>query len=181
MNVKTKTVLLCLLLAGCTSSQQKAPEPAPAPIATQPKAEKLGDSLLATPAKVWSELGCENSSGLPLAGIEEQQLTPPKVNAGDQFMHRIEYALCPDSPDITILGTLSRKIYLKGKLVHNGQQPFELRPGRWRVNAIIKVPDKSKAGTYTLHTEFVGEASSNKKLKVSKEIQFEVAESSGGS
>ena len=181
MNVKTKTVLLCSLLAGCTSSQQKAPEPAPASVPTQPKAEKLGETLLVTPAKVWNELDCVNSSKLPLAILEDQQLTPQKVNAGDQFMHRIEYALCPDSPDITILGTLSRKIYLKGKLVHNGQQSFELRPGRWRVNAIIKVPDKSKSGTYTLLTEFVGQASNNKKLKVSKEIQFEVTESGSGS
>jgi hypothetical protein len=181
MNVITKTVLLCLLLAGCTSSQQKAPEPAPVSIPVQPKAEKVGESLLATPAQTWTELGCENASGLPLANIEEQQLTPQKVNAGEQLMHRIEYALCPESPDLTILGTLSRKIYLKGKLVHNGQQPLELRPGRWRVNAIIKVPDKSKAGTYTLRTEFVGESSNNKKLKVSKEIQFEVTESSSGS
>lgn len=172
--------LCCLVLAACESSPPREVVPAAQPETKESNADKVGEYLITEAAGVWTEYDCGGSKYLPVAYLEDQQLTPQRMAAGTQFVHHFVYVLCPANPDHSITGTLFRKIYLKGRLVHSGRQSFDLRPGRWGVNAIIEVPKHSKPGTYTLQTEFIGRAPT-KRIVLIKNTEFEVLDERRGS
>ncbi len=167
-----KILLPCLLLAACQSPPPKVEAPVARPKLEQ---DKVGEYAIAAASKVWAEYDCAQAKYLPLAFLEDQKLTPDRITAGGEFAHRLVYALCPAVPDQPIKGTLYRRIYFNGRLVHNAPESFELKPGRWGVNAIIKVPEQSKPGAYMLRTDFIG-ASKKHKIKLAGEIKFEVVE-----
>lgn len=166
-------LLVYWLLTGCQSSPPKQVAAAP-PVKLEPKRATLGEHQVEAPAAVWARYRCASARRLPVAALEEQQLWPQPVAAGSQLTHQFAYALCPAKPAGAVAGTLYRKIYFQGRLVHSGRQPFTLKPGRWEVNAIIKVPQESAAGTYTLRTEFIGRAARKRKIKLMESTDFEV-------
>ncbi len=171
-------LLLCLLLAACQSPPPKAEAPAAKP---KPEQDKLGEYPIDPASKVWADYDCAQAKYLPLAFLEHQKLNPDTIAAGGEFVHRMVYALCPAVPDQPLKGTLYRRIYFNGRLVHNAPEPFELKPGRFGVNAIIKVPEQSKPGAYKLQVEFTGFSSKKHKVKITEETQFEVVEDAKGS
>lgn len=176
MSVKKTIPLLCLALVACKSSPPKAVVPVVPPETQESKADKVGEFLISSAENVWTEYDCGAAKFLPFSFLEEQRLTPEAVAAGARLTHHFTYVLCPGSPDKTYAGTLYRKIYYKGRRIYDGPQSFELKPGRWEVNAVIEVPEKSKPGTYTLQTEFVGRASKKKEIMLIKKSEFKVVE-----
>lgn len=175
MNRRIIIVTMCLGLAACQTSPPKV---VATPVAkheiSKPENERTGEHLIAAAALVSAETDCMNIKKTPVADFTEQELNPDSVLAGEKFTHHLIYTVCDSDPENVIEGTLYRKIYRGSQLLHSEPKPFVLKPGRWAVNALIEVPAKSKPGSYTLKTEFIGKASRKHKIKLTKQTEFEV-------
>ncbi len=100
------------------------------------------------------EYGCAERS-LPFFIVELDELVPPRVRAGGEFNHRMVYALCPAAPTQVVSGGLSTRIRFRGEpIFHETEAVYELRPGRWRVDTIVEVPDHAEPGVYAYEIEF---------------------------
>lgn len=115
---------------------------------------KPGERLVAQPAAVWKELGCDQRP-LPYFAIEKNEILPASIAPGRTFNHRMEYVLCVAGAGETITGTLTRRIRLKGNvLFRDVSNEFELKPGRWRIDATIDTPPGARAGVYAFEAAF---------------------------
>lgn len=172
-------IAICLWLVACHSSP-----PLPKAEVQSPKTrldfgqsenDRVGERLIDTSTHVSTEdHACVENPKTPWVEFEEQRLDPATVAAGEYFNYQLVYVVCDPDPEHIIEGTLYRNIYRKGRLLHRQPKPIYLKPGRWAINAKIGVPAKSKSGTYTLKTEFIGKASGKRKIRLSKQIDFEV-------
>lgn len=172
-------IAICLWLVACHSSPPLPKAEVQSPVVRfdvgQSENDRVGERLIDTSVRVSTEDdACVEPSKTPRVDFEEQRLDPATVNAGEKFTHQLVYVVCDPHPEHIIEGMLYRNIYHKGRLLHREPKPVYLKPGRWAINAQIGVPAKSKPGTYTLKTEFVGKASGNRKITLSKQIDFEV-------
>jgi len=166
---------ITLFAAACQSpAPPKVETPAIKPAAAKPETDQIGEHMIADAAQLLTENQCQEAKSAPLANFEDQRLIPAAVVAGEKFTHHLVYAVCDADPAHVIEGTLYRKIFLKGRLLHSEPVPFLLKPGRWAVNALIEVPAKSKPGAYTLKTEFIGKGSGKQKIKLAEQSAFEV-------
>jgi hypothetical protein len=99
---------------------------------------------------VWKEYNCD-SKKLPFIVIEQDEILPASVQAGKEIQHRFVYAACTSSDQQVIKGSLSRKIFSRGRAVfEDTSRSFQVIPGRWKVNAIVGIPPKAKSGSYDL-------------------------------
>ncbi len=172
-------IAICLWLVACHSSpplpKAEVQSPVTRPDVGQPESDRLGERLIDTSVHVSTEdNACLETPKVPWVDFEEQRLDPATVTAGEKFNHQLVYVVCDPDPEHIIEGTLYRNIYRNGRLLHREPKPIYLKPGRWAINAQIGVPAKSKSGTYTLKTEFIGKASEKRKIRLSKQIDFEV-------
>ncbi len=112
-----------------------------------------GEASLALPADVWKEYRCSETR-LPLFRIENRELIPPRLRPGQEFDHRLVYALC-NGRDDAIQGSLRTRISYQGKvLVDDVNKSFSIKPGRWQVDTFIRLPPQAERGSYTLELEF---------------------------
>jgi len=117
---------------------------------------KPGEVLVSLPDVVWKERGCASLSR-PYLAIELNEILPPRLVAGEEFNHRMTYSMCPVRPGEVVVGDLSRRITYKGNTVFEDvSRRFELRPGRWRVDAFIGIPPSAPAGIYSVDVSFSG-------------------------
>jgi hypothetical protein len=66
--------------------------------------------------------------------------------------------MCPKHSTEVVEGRLSRRIRFKGVPIVEKTDPiYEIKPGRWVVNAIVHLPDKAEAGIYAYELEFDSE------------------------
>jgi len=113
-----------------------------------------GEYPMDSPEAVWKQYDC-GAKELPLVVFENSSLNPSKINAGQQQInHLLVYAVCSRSSNDVLPGTISGKIYFRGKLLTQNRRRVELKPGRWSIVALIPIPPKAKPGTYELRTEF---------------------------
>jgi hypothetical protein len=116
-----------------------------------------GEKLASVPDDVWAEYKCSEQK-LPLFRLEESQLVPQRVTAGEDVNHRIVYALCPTEPTAVIEGTLQTRILFKGKPVsRDADGHYEIKPGRWVVDTFIQIPPQAETGIYSVEVQFVSE------------------------
>jgi hypothetical protein len=116
-----------------------------------------GEKLATVPADVWSEYKCGEQK-LPLFRLEQTQLVPERVTAGDDVNHRMVYALCPTEPTEVIEGTLQTRILFKGKpVVRDADGHYEIKPGRWVVDTFIQIPPQAETGIYSVEVQFLSE------------------------
>jgi hypothetical protein len=126
-----------------------------------------GASFKTFPEAVSEEYDCENQKK-PFFLIEKNDLLPRKVTAGSDFGHRLVYIMCPNHSTEVVEGRLSRRIRFKGAPVLEKTDPiYELKPGRWAVNAIVHLPDKAEPGIYAYELEF-----ESKSLDFEKSLTF---------
>lgn len=126
-----------------------------------------GESLETFPEAVSKEYDCE-SQQRPFFIIEKNELLPEKVAAGAEFGHRLVYVMCPENSTEVVEGKLSRRIRFKGAPIVEKTDPiYEIKPGRWVVNAIVHLPDAAEAGIYAYELEFDSEA-----LEFDKSLTF---------
>lgn len=149
------TVSLCFLLASCAGIVWNPEDTIQEFIGNLEKyIRKPGENLISHPNTVWEQYDCSDKK-IPFLVIEKNELAPATVNPGEEFNHRLIYALCVEKTAKVIIGNLYRKIYFRGKLVFNDvSKDFELKPGKWSVDAFIAVPPQAKPGIYSLLVVF---------------------------
>jgi len=113
-----------------------------------------GESLETFPEVVWEEYDCENQKR-PFFIIEKNELMPEKVTPGGDFGHRFVYVMCPNLPTEVVLGELSTRIRFKGSpIVQETDTLYEIKPGRWVIDAIVHLPEQAEPGIYAYELEF---------------------------
>jgi predicted amidohydrolase len=145
-----KVVAACLLFGalatGCASlrwSVQKA-------------VREEGARLAAFPEAVAKEYRCARRR-LPFFQIEKSEIVPPRVRSGGEFNHRLVTVLCPVHPTEVEVGRLSEGIRFRGALVHHQtRERFEIRPGRWVLDAFVELPPDAEPGVYAYELRFEG-------------------------
>jgi hypothetical protein len=116
-----------------------------------------GEELTTFPEQVWKEYDCE-SQKRPFFIIEKNELSLQTVIAGSDFGHRLIYVMCPVLPTQVVEGTLSTRIRYKGDpIVRQTDSHFEIKPGRWTVDAIVHLPEDAEPGVYAYELEFEGD------------------------
>jgi hypothetical protein len=116
-----------------------------------------GESLETFPEVVWEEYDCENQKR-PFFIIEKNELMPEKVAPGGDFGHRFVYVMCPNLPTEVVQGVLSTQIRFRGSpIVQQTDALYEIKPGRWVVDAIVHLPEQAESGIYAYEVEFDGD------------------------
>ncbi len=116
-----------------------------------------GEKLDTFPERVWDEYDCD-SQKRPFLIVEKNELTPQRVIAGGSFGHRWVYVMCPELPTAVVEGTLATRIHFKGQpIVQQMDSHFEIKPGRWTVDAFIHLPNDAETGVYAYELEFESE------------------------
>src|SRR5574340_1355802 len=106
---------------------------------------KPGETLVGHPDAVWKEFDCEHQQP-PLVAIELNEVRPTTIAAGNEFGHRLIYALCPAHAAGTVSGDLYRRVIFKGRTVfEDASRQYELKPGKWRIDAFISIPKEAPA------------------------------------
>ncbi len=115
---------------------------------------KPGEKSLALPEAVWAEYGCANLRR-PFIKVETNELIPPRLKPGGQFNHRLVYAMCSNERADEVLGKRYTRIYFKNRPVFNDvDESYAIKPGRWRVDIFIDLPEDAETGLYTLEVRF---------------------------
>jgi len=169
--------LLAALLEGCTATTPPVPSAVskPAPQPAESGATKAGETLLQDHERIANDIACVNARRFPAPTIEEQQIEPAVIAPGQQFTQTLIYSVCAQDLEQFVSGMLYRKIYFRGHLVHSEPKPIDLKPGRWKLTAVIEVPEQSKPGTYELRTEFLGGGERTRKpVRLKQSSKFEV-------
>jgi len=113
-----------------------------------------GEDLADFPEAVWQEYDC-GAQKRPFFIIERNELVPPEVRSGDEFNHRLVYVMCPVNPTEVVAGSLATRIRFKGTPIVVDTQPrWEIKPGRWIVDAAIALPEDAEPGIYTYELQF---------------------------
>jgi hypothetical protein len=137
-------VIAVLLGFGCASIRWTA----------QKSFREPGETLRTFPERVWDEYDCD-SQKRPFFVIEENELVPPRVRTGGEFNHRLVYAMCPIRSTEVISGRLFTRIRFKGDpIVRETVERYEIKPGRWVVDAFVTLPDDAEAGVYAFELQF---------------------------
>jgi hypothetical protein len=114
---------------------------------------KPGERNWAFPEKVWAEYNC-GAQKLPFFEIERFELHPNKLRPGEKFSHRLVYALCPETATAVVTGKLQTRIMYKGKPIVSRDETYDLKPGRWGVDAFVELPASAEMGVYAFELDF---------------------------
>ncbi len=113
-----------------------------------------GERIEAFPEIVWEEYECDTQQR-PHFVLETNELVPPRVEPGSTFNHRLVYALCPDRPTAVVSGRLRTLILFRGEpIVRETTEAYELKPGRWVVDAEVTLPASADPGVYAYELHF---------------------------
>jgi hypothetical protein len=113
-----------------------------------------GENLVDLPEAVWQEFDC-GSQKRPFFMIERNELVPPRVRSGGEFNHRLVYVMCPVNPTEVVTGKLATRIRFKGEpIVVETLPDWDLKPGRWVVDASVALPEDAEAGVYSYELQF---------------------------
>lgn len=116
-----------------------------------------GEQLRDFPEVVAEEYRCGDRA-LPFFQLEQNELLPVRVRAGGEFNHRMIYALCPADPTAVVRGTMATRIRFEGTpIVRDEIRDYVLRPGRWVVDALVRLPEDARIGVYALEVDFRSE------------------------
>ena len=113
-----------------------------------------GERLWTFPDKVWAEYECDRKE-LPFFAIENLELRPRRLHAGEEFGHRIVYVLCPDRLTGVVTGQLQTRILHRGQVIVEDRKPtYDLKPGRWVIDTFVRLPQGAEIGVYALEFAF---------------------------
>ncbi len=112
-----------------------------------------GPKLMTFPGEVADEYTCSKRN-LPFFKIEETVLTPHKIKPGNKLNHRFIYVMCPSRASGVIPGTLYTRIRFRGETIYTNVTNHELQPGRWAVDATIRLPKSAASGIYAIEARF---------------------------
>ena len=122
-----------------------------------------GERLESFPEEVWEEYDCD-AQKRPFFIIEKNELVPPRVKVGGDFNHRMVYVMCPPRPTGVVSGRLRTRIRFRGDpIVRETTEAYEIKPGRWIVDAEVTLPENAEPGIYAYEMAFSGAALSFEK------------------
>lgn len=145
-----------LLLVACATGQGSSPVGAiQSWFSRMEKGTRQPGEKLVSPADVvWKERNCARLQR-PYIDIDLNEVLPSRVTAGEEFNHRMIYSMCPIRTAEVVVGDLSRRILFKGNTVFEDvSRRFEIRPGKWQLDAFIGIPAAAPAGAYSLEVAF---------------------------
>jgi hypothetical protein len=80
--------------------------------------------------------------------------------------------MCPDRPTEVVEGRLSTRIRFRGRpIVRQTDSHYEIKPGRWMVDALVHLPENAEPGVYAYEVEFESD-----RLVFEKSLTFVVVE-----
>jgi hypothetical protein len=133
--------LLCFFLASCAETSPVVPAvPAAKP--------EPGEKLILDQEAAGRMYNC-NHKKLPFVAIEENEISPLTLHPDEEFHQRFVYTMCPSKTLKTVKGQLDRTISFKGNVIFDGSDSFEFKPGKWNVDAYIKIPPNAEPGAYS--------------------------------
>ena len=113
-----------------------------------------GERLKHFPEVVWDEYECDKQKR-PFFKIEQNDIVPPRVEAGGEFAHRMVYVMCPKRPTGVVSGRLVTRIRFRGDpIVRETTDTYDLKPGRWIVDAEVQLPADAQPGIYAYEVAF---------------------------
>ena len=115
---------------------------------------KPGVRLVDFPEKVGVEFNCA-SQKLPWFKLEQLEVWPKRLTAGNELGYRLVYVLCSDGPTDVVSGKLETRVVYRGQPILREPEPkYDLRPGRWVVDVFVTVPPSAGEGLYALELDF---------------------------
>ena len=97
--------------------------------------------------------------------IERLEGWPRRLEPGEVFKQRLIYALCPTRPTGVVTGRLETRILHRGKPIVAQLEPsYDLKPGRWVVDAFVQLPEATSQGLYAFELSFKSREVSFEKL-----------------
>lgn len=139
-------LLIALLAGGCASVRWSF----------QRAFRDPGERLTAFPEEVWEEYDCAQQKR-PFFVMEKNEIAPQRVVSGADFGHRMVYAMCPHRATEVVAGRLSTQIRFKGSpIVRDTIEDWEIKPGRWVVDAFVQIPEAAEPGVYAYEVAFEG-------------------------
>lgn len=152
------TLRRALALAGlATALACVAPPTAPAAYSPAKSSQLPGPKLISTELEVAREYACAQQKK-PLLVLEESSLRPTPLAAGQEFGHRVVYALCSARAKQGIAGKLRTRIRFGAAVLVDDTSDYRIEPGRWAVDSFIALPPQAKPGAYELDLEFTSAA-----------------------
>ncbi len=112
-----------------------------------------GEENISMPDEVAEEYYCDKRQ-LPFFEVEKNELLPERGRPGEEMSHRLIYVMCPKRPTEVVTGTLDTRILHKGKILYRETIQQDLKPGRWRIDTFVPLPEAAEAGAYALHIDF---------------------------
>lgn len=142
--VKRKLLLFMLLLSACSAILYRV----------KLSMREPGEKLLLHPKEAYRRYHCEEEER-PFLSVVLYEVVPPEVAPGEEVNQHLEYIFCPRRPAEVVPGTLLRRIYYRGEVTfEDADQDFELKPGKWALDAFIRVPPSAPEGVYHLEARF---------------------------
>ncbi|MFO8084900.1 MAG: hypothetical protein R6U27_11345 [Desulfobacterales bacterium] len=115
---------------------------------------KPGEHMILPPKTFWEKAACADQQ-TPYFMVEQYQVIPVLVRAGDFFSQRMIYSLCTNRRGDEILGNLHTRIYFRGKpIMTDVDSNYAMKPGKWRIDRIIDIPMEAASGVYSIEIEF---------------------------
>ncbi|MBS1107037.1 MAG: hypothetical protein H6Q91_2539 [Deltaproteobacteria bacterium] len=139
--------VLAAIALSCQTSQRIAGQ-------AQRMLRPPGEKLEALPERVAEEYGCDRVAR-PFLRLERSEIVPARVAAGDAVNHRMVYALCAARPTDVVRGALETRILHEGRTLGRDRDlGYELKPGRWVVDATVEIPSAAQDGIYAIEVVF---------------------------
>lgn len=114
-----------------------------------------GETLVDPPETLASEPVCAGAQR-PVVRIERDALEPSRAAPGGRLVHVLVYAFCPGSGPLA--APYRRTFSRGGRTLHVSLDPgFAFRPGRWRVEREIRIPEQTPPGEYALAVTLHGD------------------------
>lgn len=119
---------------------------------------RAGERTLVDASRIADDPACRGRR-TAYTQIEQHEVLPKSFKAGREMNQRIVYVFCAAPQGRAVTGTLTRRILLDGRpLIADRDPQFQLKPGRYQIDAFVGVPPAAQPGSYMLEISFVSEA-----------------------
>ena len=112
-----------------------------------------GNKLLKLTAETIRDEGCRTRP-LPFLRLIGSEVYPSTATPGMTINHRVSYALCPATPNTTLTGSLTKRLFSSEQLILDRSNPrYQFRPGTWADDDQIVIPMTAPKGRYSIEIE----------------------------